>query len=121
MTPTHCFYGDNKQSIGATVAESEKYYSQLVAKNPKNIVALNHETISSSVHQVLPYVINLLQSKGYKLVTLAECLNLPAYQWTTTPGTKDVSVLCYVVFLFVLDERMVLMFSSGDSLRGNVD
>ena len=55
------------------------------------MLALNHEPYSTTAHQVLPYAINLLQSKGYKLVTVAECLGLPAYQWTTTPGTKDVS------------------------------
>lgn len=55
------------------------------------MLALNHEPLEKTVHQVLPYAIKLLQSKGYELVTLAECLNLPAYQWETAPGVPDVS------------------------------
>jgi len=57
------------------------------------MLALNHEPYETTAHQVLPYAINLLQSKGYQLVTLAECLNLPAYQKETAPGVPDVSAL----------------------------
>jgi hypothetical protein len=39
---------DTGDSIGASVAQSEKVYSDAVAKNPKNILALNHETYSST-------------------------------------------------------------------------
>jgi len=56
------------------------------------MLALNHEPLEKTVHQVLPYAIKLLQSKGYELVTLAECLNLPAYQRETAPGVPDVSL-----------------------------
>lgn len=73
------------------MATSEKIYADAVAANPKNLLVLNHEPYSTTAHQVLPYAINLLQSKGYELVTVATCLGIPAYQWTTTPGTKDVS------------------------------
>lgn len=85
---------DSEDSLGASVSTSEKLYASAVAKNPKNMLALNHEPYSTTAHQVLPYAINLLQSKGYKLVTVAECLGLPAYQWTSTPGTKDSSWHC---------------------------
>jgi hypothetical protein len=43
--------------------------------------------------QVLPYAIQKLQAVGYQLVTLAECLEMPAYQSVVTPGTPDVSPL----------------------------
>lgn len=82
-----------EQSLGASVATSEQIYAAAVAKNPKNILALNHEPYDTTAHQVLPYAIKLLQSKGYKLVTLAECLNKPAYQWTTARGQRTVSVI----------------------------
>ncbi|KAG8951024.1 Carbohydrate esterase 4 protein [Tulasnella sp. 424] len=62
---------DSGDSIGATWQQSEADYAALVAKKPKNILPLNHETIETTAHKVVPYVINLLQSKGYKLVTLA--------------------------------------------------
>ncbi|KAF8311449.1 glycoside hydrolase/deacetylase [Clavulina sp. PMI_390] len=85
---------DSQDSIGATVSQSETLYAQAVAKNPSNMLALNHEPMETTVHQVLPYAINLLQSKGYELVTVAECLNMEPYQWTTTPGTKDSTWTC---------------------------
>ena len=83
-----------KKSIGATVSQSEALYKNAIAKNPKNMLALNHEPLETTVHQILPFAIKLLQSKGYKLVTLAECLGLPAYQWERAPGIPDVSLFC---------------------------
>ena len=51
----------------------------------------------TTVHQVLPYAIKKLQAAGYKLVSLAECTGLPAYQSVTTPGVRDVSGLSDVM------------------------
>ena len=52
-------------------------------------------------HQVLPYAIQKLQAAGYQLVTLAECLEMPAYQSVVAPGTPDVSPLL-AFFLLIL-------------------
>ena len=49
------------------------------------------------MHQVLPYAIKKLQAAGYKLVSLAECTGLPAYQSVTTPSVRDVSGLSDVM------------------------
>jgi len=85
---------DTQDSLGASVATSEQIYADAVAKNPKNLLPLNHEPYDTTAHQVLPYAIQLLQSKGYQLVTLAECLNMEPYMWTTTPGTPDSTWQC---------------------------
>jgi len=85
---------DSGDSTGSTVAQSEQIYSQAVAKNPTNLLPLNHETHSSTAEQVVPYAIKLLQSKGYQLVTVAECLGLQAYTNVTTPGTPEPSWVC---------------------------
>jgi hypothetical protein len=37
------------------------------------------------VHDVLPHAISVLQASGYRLVTLAECLDMPAYQSVGPP------------------------------------
>lgn len=42
-------------------------------------------------HEVLPHAISVLQAKGYRLVTLAECLGQPAYQSVGAPSVRDVS------------------------------
>jgi len=85
---------DSGDSTGSTPAQSEAAYKALIAKNPSNILALNHETEETTAHQVIPYVIPLLQAKGYNLVTVSECLGLPAYQHVGTPGTPDSSWTC---------------------------
>ncbi|KAG6917729.1 hypothetical protein DXG01_001380 [Tephrocybe rancida] len=85
---------DSGDSVGASVAQSEADYAALIAQHPSTILPLNHETIETTVHQVLPNVIAKLRAAGYRLVTLAECLNLPAYQSVGAPGTKDASWTC---------------------------
>jgi len=85
---------DSGDSVGATPAQSEASYDQLISWHPNNVLALNHETIETTVHQVLPYAIRKLQAAGYRLVSLAECTGLPAYQWTTTAGVRDSTWHC---------------------------
>ncbi|KAG6845260.1 hypothetical protein H0H87_011995 [Tephrocybe sp. NHM501043] len=71
---------DSGDSVGATVAESEASYDDLVRDHPSTVLALNHEVYETTAHQVLPYAIKKLQAAGYRLVSLAECLDMPAYQ-----------------------------------------
>ncbi|KAF8599422.1 carbohydrate esterase family 4 protein [Ceratobasidium sp. AG-I] len=85
---------DSQDSIGATPAQSKQYYDQVIAQHPSTILALNHETYERTAHEVIPYAIQKLQAAGYKLVTLAECLGLPAYQSVGTPQTPDASWTC---------------------------
>lgn len=85
---------DSEDSLGATAATSKKYYSETIASKPQNILALNHETVTTTAYEVLPFAIAELKKAGYKMVTLAECLGKPAYQNVTTPGTPDASWTC---------------------------
>ncbi|KAF9517395.1 carbohydrate esterase family 4 protein [Hydnum rufescens UP504] len=71
----------------------EKVYA--VAKNPRNILALNHETYSGTAETIVSYAIKVLQRKGYRLVTVAECPGgLAPYQWTAPPQTSVPSWTC---------------------------
>ncbi|KAF9517403.1 carbohydrate esterase family 4 protein [Hydnum rufescens UP504] len=86
---------DTGDSVGASVEDSKKVYSDAVAKNPRNILALNHETYSGTAETVVPYAIKLLQSNGYQLVTVAECLGgLAPYQRTGAPQPPDSTWTC---------------------------
>ncbi|KAJ7244935.1 carbohydrate esterase family 4 protein [Mycena rebaudengoi] len=85
---------DSGDSTGASVDESESLYDDFVSSHPSNLLALNHETQETTAHQVLPYAISKLQGAGYKLVTLATCLNLPPYQRVGTAGTPGASWKC---------------------------
>ena len=59
-------------------------------------IALNHETELSTVNTVLPSAIRDLQSKGYKLVTVSDCLGISPYQqiYTQTLPKRDSSWHC---------------------------
>jgi len=85
---------DSLDADGATVDQSKALYDQAIAQNPRNLLPLNHETHNTTAYDLLPYIIHLFQSRGYQLVTLAECLNLPAYQQETEPGVPDDTWQC---------------------------
>jgi len=85
---------DSGDSTGSTPAQSEAAYDTLIKKKPNTILALNHEPIETTAHQVLPFAIKELQAAGYRLVSLAECVNMAPYQRTQAPGTRDSSWTC---------------------------
>ncbi|KAH8826095.1 carbohydrate esterase family 4 protein [Flagelloscypha sp. PMI_526] len=85
---------DTEDANGATVAFSKKVMDDALAKKPNNILPLMHETVETTVHQVLPYIIPKIQAAGYQMVTLAECLGEQPYQFTQAPGVKDSSWHC---------------------------
>ncbi|KAG8686469.1 Carbohydrate esterase 4 protein, partial [Ceratobasidium sp. 395] len=97
---------DTEDSLGATVATSEKYYDDAIAEKPSTILALNHEVygklrlsdectdistppVETTAKQVLPYAIQKLQAAGYQLVTVAECLGKQPYQSVGSPTPRD--------------------------------
>jgi len=85
---------DSGDSTGSTPAQSEAAYDTLIGQKPNTILPLNHETIETTAHQVLPYAIKALQRAGYRLVSLADCIGMPAYQRVQAPGTRDSSWTC---------------------------
>lgn len=42
---------------------------------------------------IVPFAIKALKDAGYRLVTLAECLGKPAYQWQAAPQARDVRTI----------------------------
>ncbi|KAJ2928674.1 hypothetical protein H1R20_g8388, partial [Candolleomyces eurysporus] len=84
---------DSQDSAGASADTSKGLYSQVVEKHPDTILSLNHETSDTTVHQVLAFAIQKLQSAGYKLVSVADCLGQAPYLNTQPPGERDSCVL----------------------------
>jgi len=78
---------DSGDSTGSTAAQSDDAYDALAKKHPNTILALNHEVYEQTAHVVVPHAISVLQAKGYKLVTLAECLGVQPYQSVKAPQT----------------------------------
>lgn len=85
---------DSGDSSGLTVAQSKARYDQRISQNPANILALNHETQSSTAYDLLPYVITKLKAKGFQLVTLAQCLGQAPYQSVGAPQTPTADWHC---------------------------
>ncbi|ELU39055.1 carbohydrate esterase family 4 protein [Rhizoctonia solani AG-1 IA] len=90
----------------AAGVSSRSQYNKLIMSGPDSILTLNHETKPKCVHRlvveygtnaisssedVIPYAIQQIKAKGYKLVTVAECLGESPYQSTGTPSSRDVS------------------------------
>ncbi|KAG9224491.1 hypothetical protein CCMSSC00406_0010360 [Pleurotus cornucopiae] len=107
---------DSGDSLGVSAQESKNRYDTVVRDHPSTILALNHETVPTTPTQVLPHAIQKLKGAGYKLVTLAECLNQQPYQWVGAPQTKDVSnlfsSLSHAPYSFETGELEVLKASS---------
>ncbi|TRM63673.1 carbohydrate esterase family 4 protein [Schizophyllum amplum] len=85
---------DSGDSAGVSAADSRQRYNDVANTHPSTILALNHETYYSTAFQVLTNAIDTLQAKGYRLVTLAECLGKPAYQNVGQRQQKDASWTC---------------------------
>ncbi|KAH8823204.1 carbohydrate esterase family 4 protein [Flagelloscypha sp. PMI_526] len=85
---------DSGDSVGKTPAQSKQLYKSKIDAKTKTLLTLNHETIESTAKDVLPYAIAEFKKKGYRMVTVAECLGEPAYQWTKAPQKKSSSWVC---------------------------
>jgi len=82
---------DTGDASGASVSSSKSVYTNAVNQNLNNMLVLNHETLQTTADQVLPFAIDLLQSHGYSLVTLAECLGVEPYAAIGVPQTGTFS------------------------------
>ncbi|KAG8939902.1 Carbohydrate esterase 4 protein [Tulasnella sp. 424] len=86
---------DSGDSVGKSVAQSETLYKNIANKKPSTILTLNHETYETTAKQVLPYALKTLKAKGYKFVTVAECLGgKNPYATKTTAGKRDSTWKC---------------------------
>uniref|UniRef100_A0A8H7XY41 NodB homology domain-containing protein n=1 Tax=Psilocybe cubensis TaxID=181762 RepID=A0A8H7XY41_PSICU len=83
---------DSGDTWGISTAEVLRRYDNLISSRPNTVLTLNHEVHQQAAQVVLPYAIKALQAAGYRLVTLAECLGMPAYQWVGEPHARDVRV-----------------------------
>lgn len=79
---------------GTSVDDSSAMYRRVAATFPQNHIVLNHEQDTAAITQIIPNAIRELQDAGYRLVTTAECLGVPAYQWVGEPEERDDSWTC---------------------------
>lgn len=73
-------YRDATNAIELMRAEYDKYWTGSSPSN-SSFIGLQHDHIQVTVEQWVPYIIDIIRSKGYKLVTVGECLEIPENRW----------------------------------------
>ncbi|GAA5881625.1 hypothetical protein JCM16303_005515 [Sporobolomyces ruberrimus] len=85
---------DSGDSAGKSPSSTISSYKKLAQSYPKPQISLNHETYKGTAEKVVPSVVPMLVNKGYKLVTVAECLGVSPYQSIGKPSKRDSSWTC---------------------------
>ncbi|KAF7319735.1 hypothetical protein MKEN_00755700 [Mycena kentingensis (nom. inval.)] len=85
---------DTEDANGASVSFSKGVYDQVASSHPSNALILEHETVDTTPTQLVPYAIKLFKSKGYNLVTMAECLGVAPYQVVGVPQDRTSAWTC---------------------------
>ncbi|GAA5903139.1 chitin deacetylase [Sporobolomyces salmoneus] len=85
---------DSGDSSGKSPSSTIANYKKIAQNYPKPQIALNHETYKGTVEKVIPSIVPMLVNKGYKLVTVAECLGVSPYQSTGKASRRDSSWTC---------------------------
>ena len=78
-------------------SESIKHIQARARKFPQPGIGLAHSTKEATLKQIMPASIKALKAKGYKLVSVDECLGIKPYQkvyWTKL-RQSDVSASCF--------------------------
>ncbi|KAJ7806997.1 carbohydrate esterase family 4 protein [Mycena olivaceomarginata] len=85
---------DTGDADGNNTAQSEAVYNDAANSKVKNAVILQHETEEDTATKLVPYALKLFKSKGYNLVTLAECLGVSPYQAVGVAQKQSSSWTC---------------------------
>ncbi|KAF9508802.1 carbohydrate esterase family 4 protein [Hydnum rufescens UP504] len=90
--------GDSKPNARSpsSVREQRGVYDSYVNGKKTGGIFLNHEVYDTTARELVPYAVAKLKAAGYKMVTLAECLGLNAYQGEPipVPPSKDATWKC---------------------------
>ncbi|GAA5987484.1 hypothetical protein JCM5350_003097 [Sporobolomyces pararoseus] len=85
---------DSGDSAGKSPSSTITSYKKIAQSYPKPQIALNHETYKGTAEKVVPSVVPMLVNKGYKLVTVAQCLGVNPYQSVGKASKRDSSWTC---------------------------
>jgi ribosomal protein L32E len=85
---------DSGDSLGKSESQSEEEYRKQAARYPAPGIGLNHETIKSTAEEETPKAIRILQDAGYKLVSVANCLDLEPYEYVGGREDENSSWKC---------------------------
>ncbi|KAJ7254460.1 carbohydrate esterase family 4 protein [Mycena rebaudengoi] len=83
---------DTGDADGNTTAQSEAVYNDVANAKVQNALILEHETEETTANTLVSFAIKLFQSKGYNLVTMAQCLGVDPYQAVGVPQQQSVGL-----------------------------
>ncbi|KAK7023045.1 hypothetical protein R3P38DRAFT_2957216 [Favolaschia claudopus] len=70
---------DTGDADGNTTAQSKALLDDIANAKVKNANVLSHEVKENTATELVPYALDLFKRKGYKLVTIAQCLGVEPY------------------------------------------
>jgi peptidoglycan/xylan/chitin deacetylase (PgdA/CDA1 family) len=85
---------DTGDADGNTTAQSEAVYNDVANAKVKNALILEHETEETTATVLVPFALNLFKSKGYNIVTMADCLGIAPYQAIGVPQQQTSAWTC---------------------------
>ncbi|KAJ7089318.1 hypothetical protein B0H15DRAFT_949292 [Mycena belliarum] len=82
---------DTGDASGNTTDQSKALYDHVGYATPRlsNAIILHHEVKEHTATILVPYAISLFQSRGYNLVTVAECLGVEPYEAIGLPQEES--------------------------------
>ncbi|KAJ6473636.1 carbohydrate esterase family 4 protein [Mycena vitilis] len=90
---------DTGDADGNSTAQSEAVYNDVVNGHLKHAVILEHEIEKTTATTLVGYALKLFKSKGYNLVTLAQCVGQNPYQAVGAPQQQSVRLLNRISYL----------------------
>ena len=77
----------------ALIQRSKDRYSSTLSTNSKenSYIVLAHDVHEQTVHNLTEYMISLARERGYKLVTVGECLGDPEDNWYRSETSSNVA------------------------------
>lgn len=68
-------------------------------RDTDSFLVISHDIHEQTAHNLTSYMLDMLQAKGYRAVTMGECMGDPPANWYRTAGTVVVPPVCVTIIL----------------------
>lgn len=77
-----------------------------------SFLVISHDIHEQTAHNLTGYMLDTLQAKGYRAVTMGECMGDPPANWYRTAGTVVVPPVCVTIILGIKLNLMLILHNS---------
>lgn len=77
-----------------------------------SFLVISHDIHEQTAHNLTGYMLDMLQSKGYKAVTMGECMGDAPANWYRTAGTVVVPPVCVTIILGTKLNLKLMLYNS---------